>query len=193
MKRTVIAAAATLLSLAGCGWYTNLPAQITVQSVKPGRVTYEPVDTRGIREIKVDTPVVTLQGEPGSIGASFSKMTIQYFLSNEAPSTKLPTQKVGFGFRVDSSVYPTQPNAARIGQAEVGTAIDVGKRELEFPVITRHVEQWGLETVAPEGNAAVVTATCTCVGVDDANLDISLVVQIPIYFSGNPGSGNGGS
>lgn len=191
MKRTLIAAATTILSLAGCGWYTNVPAQIAVHSVKPGRVTYEPPDTRGIREIKVEPAVVTIQGEPGSIGASFTEMSVTYKLINLSnASSKLPMLRMGFTFRVDSSVYPTQPTAARIGQAEQGTAIDVGKRELEFPVITRHVEQFGLETQAPEGNAAMVTADCSCIGADDANLPITLNVQIPIYFSGNPGSGS---
>lgn len=189
MKRTLIAAAATLLSLPGCGWYTNIPAQIAVHSVKPGRVLYEPADTRGIREIKVETPVVTIQGEPGSIGANFSKMSVQYQLSSDTASAKLPALKVGFTFRVDSSVYPVQPTVAKIPQGDVGLSVDVGKRELEFPVITRHVEQWGLETQAPEGNAAMVTAKCICVGVDDANLELQLNVDIPIYFSGAPGDG----
>lgn len=194
MKRSFIALAAAALCLpaAGCGWYTNIPAQVAVHSVKPGRVTYEPPDTRGIREIKVEAPVVVLQTEPGSIGVNFDSMTVTYRLINRSvvSASKLPGLQMGFSFRVDSANYPVQPAAAKVPQADQGVTVDVGKRELEFPVITRHVEQFGLETQAPEGNAPMVTAECTLSGVDDANLGVSLPVFVPIYFSGTPGSGS---
>jgi hypothetical protein len=64
--------------------------------------------------------------------------------------------------------------------------IEAGKREIEFPVVTRHVEQYGLESARPEGNAAMVTADCTLIGTDDANLPVTLNVKVPIYFSGDP-------
>lgn len=186
-----VALGLVLLALfpAGCGWYTNIPASIYVASVKPGRVTYEPPNAAGVREIKTENPVVRFQGEPGSIGANFSVASVVYRRSNgsNAAPEKLPPMEVGLSFRVEASTYPVQPGTGPIDQSQVGTIIDAGRAEVELPVLTRLVEQYGQDSSVPEGNAPLITANVTFAGFDDANFPISLVAMVPIYFSGNPG------
>ncbi|MEB3284970.1 MAG: hypothetical protein VKN33_06770 [Candidatus Sericytochromatia bacterium] len=178
------------LMQAGCGWYTNIPASILVVSVKPGKITYEPPNTAGVREIKTENPVVRLQGEPGSIGANFSIATVQYTRSNgtDIAADKLPPMRIGLSFRVESSTYPAQPGTGPIDQSQVGRIIDAGRTEIELPVLTRLVEQYGQDNNPPEGNAPLITANVIFQGADDANFPISLSAFVPIYFSGNPGS-----
>ena len=66
------------------------------------------------------------------------------------------------------------------------TTCNAGNVEIEVPVVTRHVLDYGLKTAE---NSAMVTAECTFTGIDDANLGISLVANVPIYFIGKPGNG----
>ena len=173
----------------GCGWFTNIPASIFVTSVKPGRILYEPPNTAGVREIKVENPVVRFQGEPGSIGANFSILSVKYTRSNgsDIAPEKLPPMRLGLSFRVESSTYPVQPGTGPIEQSKVGLFVDPGRLELEVPLLTRLVEQYGQDNNPPDGNAPLVTANVTFEGVDDANFPILVPAFVPIYFSGNPG------
>ncbi|MEB3197252.1 MAG: hypothetical protein VKP62_08620 [Candidatus Sericytochromatia bacterium] len=176
--------------LAGCGWYTNLPASLYVASVKPGKVIYEPPNTAGVRDIKTENPVVRFQGEPGSIGALFNSVSVKYLLGSGKPASpdRLPGVSFGLSFRVEASTYPAPPAGGKMDQSQLGLFIEPGKTEIELPVLTRHVEQFGLDTSQPEGNAPLVTADTTFTGLDDANFPITLQAFVPIYFSGNPGS-----
>lgn len=187
--RVALSLALLALLPAGCGWYTNIPASIYVASVKPGKITYEPPNAAGVREIKTENPVVRFQGEPGSIGANFSIASVIYKRSTGADVApeKLPPMQMGLSFRVEASTYPVQPGTAPLDQSKVGTVIDAGRTEVELPVLTRLVEQYGQDSSAPEGNAPLITANVAFVGADDANFPITLEAFVPIYFSGNPG------
>lgn len=186
MKRASIGLTLLTLLSGGCGWYTNLPASVYVAAVKPGKITYEPANAQGVREIKTENPVVTFRGEPGSIGVTIDKCIVRYMLSNDsqAPQDKLPGMTLGLSFRVESSNYPTQPGAGRIDHSQVGQFVEVGKTEVEVPLLTRHVEAFGQDSSV---NASLVTAVAEFKGSDDAMLPVSLYAQVPIYFSGQPG------
>ncbi len=189
MKRLVLSLALAL-STAACGWYTNIPASIYVRSVKPGSLVYGATDTRGVRDIKVEHPEVVLQGEPGSIGANFDSIVVEYLLTNGGPSKNLPRLSMGLTFRVESSNYPSRPEERELEQNAVGTKIAVGTTPVAVPIVTRHVEEFGLKASGDsESNAAAVTAVVTFSGFDDANLAVSLVARVPIFFSGTPGTG----
>ena len=187
MKRFLIMAALAITTSA-CGWYTNIPASIYVRSVSPGSVNYGPTLTNGSRDIKIDHPSVTLQGEPGSIGANFDSVSVRYLLSNGTESKNLPRLSMGMTFRVESSNYPSRPDEAELDQTAVGQKIAVGAQGIDIPIITRHVEEFGAATQPPEGNAASITAEVTMSGFDDANLPVSIVARVPIFFSGTPGA-----
>lgn len=186
MKRASIGLALVPLILAGCGWYTNLPASVYVAAVKPGKVLYEPANAQGVREIKTENPVVTFRGEPGSIGVNFYNCNVQYKLTNGNPAgaDKLPNIAMGLTFRVESSNYPTQPGAGRVDHSQIGQFVEVGKTEIEVPLLTRHVESFGQDSAV---NASLVTAVATFTGTDDALLPVTLEANVPIYFSGQPG------
>jgi hypothetical protein len=110
VKRTLLVATAALLSLPGCGWYTNIPAQIMVVAVKPGRVTYQPPNASGQRLVEIEPPLVSFQGEPGSIGANFTQMSVVYQTTALGTTgAGLPAVKMGMSFRVESSNYATAP------------------------------------------------------------------------------------
>lgn len=175
-------------SIAGCGFYTNLPAQVFVATVKPGNVIFEPPDTRGIRAVKITNPEVMLRGELGSIGATFNAMNAKYYLSSGSPANAadLPSLNMGLTFRVDSSNLPADVNTAEaVVQAEIGQRITPGRTTFELPVITRHVEQFGLKSGSTgDGNAAAVYASVSLKGFDDANFAIQVDVFAPITFNG---------
>lgn len=189
VKRFLIMAALAL-STTACGWYTNIPASIYVMSVKPGALNYGPTLTSGARDIKIDHPEIILQGEPGSIGANFDSVTVRYLLSNGTESKNLPRLSMGMTFRVESSNYPSRPGETELDQTAVGAKIAVGAATVAIPIITRHVEEFGAVGQPPEGNAASITAEVTLSGFDDANLPVTLVARVPIFFSGTPGSGS---
>lgn len=189
MKRHLLAAALAL-STAACGWYTNIPASVYVKSVTPGTLNYGATDTRGVREIKIDNPNIVLQGEPGSIGVNFDSVVVRYLLSNGTESKNLPRLSMGMTFRVESSNYPSRPDEKEISLEAVGKQIAAGVSTVTIPVITRHVEQFGEKATGDaEANAAAITAEVTMSGFDDANLPVSLVARVPIFFSGTPGTG----
>ncbi|MEB3328108.1 MAG: hypothetical protein VKQ33_02615 [Candidatus Sericytochromatia bacterium] len=181
MKRAAIALALAACLAPGCGWYTNLPASVYVAAVKPGKVTYEAPNAQGVREVKTEPPVVTFHTEPGSIGVNFELCRVTY----TPASSLLPKQEFGLSFRVEAAGYPTQPRTGRIEQGQVGQFVEVGKVEVEVPVLTRHVEAYGLDAST---NAPMITAVTEFLGTDDATWQVPLTARIPIYFLGQPGS-----
>lgn len=182
-------------TLSGCGWYTNIPAQITVMEVKPGRVTLGPV-VDGVHTTTVEDPSVTLRAEPGSIGATFNSMDVVYYrdlgyANNQAilAGNHLPALHVGLSFHVDSSNFPSNPMIVNpIEQGDVGAKVYVGQYTFTPAVMTRLVEQYGLITSGDEANQPGIYAACSLHGVDDANFNAELEFSIPITYSGNAGS-----
>jgi hypothetical protein len=178
------------LATSGCGYYTNIPAQITVLETKPGRISYSGSISLGTGVTKVDEPEVTLRAEPGSIGATYNKITVTYYRidGTAVGSDKLPPLKLGFTFHVDSSNFPSNPMdvGKPIDQSQVGKSIWLGRSTFVPPIMTRHVEQYGSVANGTDGNQAGLFAKIELVGSDDANYDASLTFFVPIIFSGAP-------
>lgn len=184
-------------TLSGCGWYTNVPAQITVVEVKPGRVTYGPV-VDNVHSTAVEDPTVTLRAEPGSIGSTFNSIDITFYKDLGATSdgttlksipvgNRLPAMHVGLSFHVDSSNFPSDPlNVNPIEQADVGQKVYVGRYTFSPPVMTRLVEEYGmLPSNDTDTNQPGVFADCVLHGADDANFPAEVEFWVPITFSGN--------
>lgn len=182
MKRVLLSLSAAL-AVAGCGLYTNIPAQIHVSEVKPATVTYDQADASGGRAAKTEQGQLTLIGDPGSIGATFEEMTIDYLEINKAPvaKTELPPMDLRMSVRVTSSNFPTDIKQP-LQQAAVGVSVQAGTGTVTLPVVTRFVEQYGLRT-----NVGALTAQVQLSGFDDAGLPIKLAVYVPIIFHGGTG------
>ena len=167
--------------LPGCGYYTNIPAQITLMGTTPGRVTYEPDKT-----LKIEDPLVTLRADPGRIGATFNSMKVSYFDAAGKPLTAdLPTMNLGLTFHVDSSNFssnPIDPTKPMV-QADTGRTLYTGLSVFTLPILTRLVEQYGSKASA---NAAGVFAQVIIAGADDANFPIEQTFFVSIIFSGVP-------
>lgn len=177
------------LAGAGCGLYTNVPAQIKVADVVGATLTYEKPDASdGWRNVKVETPTVTLVGEPGSIGVTYEKMKVDYLQINEkrVPDTEIPPMDLRISFRVESSNYPTDPLAGPLTRDAMGRTLQVGKAQLNLPIITRHVSAYGAKTTE---NVAALSAQVQLIGTDDAGYPANLTVYVPITFFGPPGTG----
>lgn len=186
---TLVAAAALLTSLGGCGAYTNIPAQIVVAEVKPGKVTYTVTNTDGAKQTSIEEPSVTLRGDPGSLGVTYNTMNVKYYdiASNQLPSTSIPSMKLGLTVRVESSVFPNDPLAVgEMNLGDVGQKDYVGRYSFSPPILTRHVEEYGASSDLTKGNQAAVYAEVELVGADDANWPADLIFFVPIIFSGSP-------
>lgn len=186
MKRVLLGLAMSALTLAsGCGLYTNVPAIYNVAEVKPASISYEKADTDQYRAIKVEPAQVTLVAEPGSIGATFSTMSIKYFSSDGRTlvGTDLPTINTSLTVHLQSSNFPSDPQGTTVDQTLIGRATFVGRATTTLPVISRWVENYGLKNAA---NASIVTAEVNWSGTDDAGFPTSVIFQVPITFHGAP-------
>jgi hypothetical protein len=188
VKRFLPFIVAAVAALPGCGYYTNVPAQIVVADVKPATLVYGEGTTAN--SIKIDSPEVTLRTDAGSIGATFNSMYVQYYNINRAPigQNDLPQLQLGMTVRVEGSQYSSNPldPANAITQSEQGQKVWIGRTTVPLPIVTRHVEQYGGRTTN-DGNQAAIWAMVTMKGVDDANFDATLIFYVPITFSGLPG------
>jgi hypothetical protein len=177
---------AALVSLSGCGTFTNVPAQVKVAKVDGATLTYEKPDaTDGWRTVKIDPAILTLQGEPGSIGVTFEQMKVDYFQINNTrvPAAKIPVMDLRVSVRVESSHYPNNPAAAPLNQADVGKTVYAAKTDVELPIVTRHVSAYGGEL---DTNAGAIWAQVELIGNDDAGFPAKLVAYVPITFIGPP-------
>lgn len=185
MKRFLPFIIAAVTALPGCGYFTNVPAQIVVADVKPATLVYGEGTTGNT--IKIDSPEVTVRTDAGSIGATFNSIYVQYYDTNRAPipATKLPQLQLGMTARVEGSQYSSNPldPANALTQAEQGQKVWIGRTTIPLPIVSRHVEEYGGDAAA---NQAGIWAMVTMKGVDDANFDTSLIFYVPIMFSGIP-------
>lgn len=191
MKRVLLCLAAAL-SVSSCGLYTNVPAQYHVAEVKPASLTYQKPDTDGYRSIEVVPGQVTVVGEPGSIGVTFDSARVSYVSDYSRGQAglisegEISTLNLRMSLRVESSNYPSDPTGGAIDQKAIGQATYVGRNTVTLPVVTRHVEDYGMKTAI---NASAITAQVTFKGTDDAGFPAELVVYVPITFHGAPGQG----
>lgn len=157
-------------ALAGCGLYTNLPAQIKVAPASDAglkaSVTYTVDQSRISAEIK--NPTLVLEGEPGSIGVTYDTINIEYL-----PASLNLNPRV---IRITGSV--------RVGsshQFDKDGKVMAGKGQIELPIISSHVVELG-NPLSPSRINSQISAKVTLEGVDDAGWPASLDVYIPINF-----------
>jgi hypothetical protein len=156
IKKFLLAIAATALTASACGQYTNIPAQIHIA----GNSDLTATITYAGSAATVKAPKLTLTGEPGSVGATFEKMTVNYN-SGEISTTSFPVS-----FRVDSSAFTNKDGVVTPG---TGT--------FELPVISAKVIELGRRQ-----SVSNLSATVSLEGTDDAAWPTSLVVNVPIVF-----------
>lgn len=163
MKRIGILAAFAVLT--GCGWYTNVPAQLSVVSIEPATVQ---VAIEGSK-VTFTNPTVTVQGQNGSIGATFGQANVTY-----SEGSGIGKKSLAMSLRVEPTYlkkYPTETSTSKEVEFTPGT----GKGLL--PIVDQAVVD-ALKTTRS------MTATVTLVGVDDANYPTSLTLYVPITSTG---------
>lgn len=187
MKRMLLALT-TVLTLPACGMYTNVPAQVQVVTVKPARVTYTTADAAGKREIQVENAEVTLRGDLGSIGVTYDPMTVRYYKSagTQVEANLISPLTTYLTMRVESSNFPSSTTEG-VELAQTGQKVVAGQSSVALPVVTRHVEDYGMSSST---NASMITAEVTWNGTDDAGFPSTLIIHVPITFHGAPGSGS---
>lgn len=188
MRRFITAIFATTLCITGCGYYTNVPAQV-VATVTPARLVYG--EGTASNTVKITEPEVSFRTEPGSVGVTYNRITVKYFKidGTAVAASDLPPLKLGLTCHVDGSQLPSNPldPAKGINQAAQGKEVWVGRVTVALPIVTRHVEQYGGRTSGPDVNQAGVFAQVQMDGADDAGFDSSITFFVPIIFSGFPG------
>ena len=176
--------------LAGCGWYTNVPAQIHIKSVSPSAITVnykEPAaGAKALYEATISDAVLTLAGDPGSIGATFYSVNVKFTdgtSGNGQPgaATGLTEQAIDMSFRVEPSVFREDPRKDELGTGnwEEGKLI-IGTGQMSLgAVVNRQVLDYGFKRTSN-----VVTALVTLSGYDDAKFPATVTVNVPITFTG---------
>lgn len=189
VKRLLVSLAA-LSSLSACGMFTNVPAQIFVASVKPASLSYQKADADGFREVKIEAPEVTIQGEPGSIGATLTTMAVRYYKPDG--KTALDASKVSavntfLTIHVPTSNFPSAVGGNPMDVTQTGKMVNVGSVTTQVPVVNRHIEDYGKDL--GEYANATLTAEVKWTGTDDAGFSVELLFHVPITFHGPAGSG----
>lgn len=162
MKR--IGILAVFAGLSGCGWYTNVPAQVSVVSIEPSTVQ---VAIEGAK-VAFTNPTVTVQGQNGSIGTTFGRADISY------GSSGIATRNLALSLRVEPTYlkkYPSESATTKDVEFMAGT----GKAIL--PLVDQDVVD-ALKTKRS------VTATVVLRGRDDANFLSNLTIYVPIVSTG---------
>lgn len=170
-----------MASLAGCGWYTNVPGQVHTRSVEPLVVSYdEPgAGAQATYKATVNQATLTLAGQPGSIGVSFRNLKVRYFV----PGSENPAFERSFpiDLRVEPSVYREDPRKDELGTGnwEDGKLI-IGTGQLSLTMLVdRSVLDYGFT----KSNSQLY-ALLEFTGEDDAKFPQYLEVSVPIAFTG---------
>jgi hypothetical protein len=166
-----IGAIALLLGLAGCGWYTNVPAQISVQGVEPGTVGVA-FDTSGSPTFT--NPTITAIGEQGSIGATYVKAEVTYFDSANKAISELDAKGVFLSLRVSPASltpYSSDPTKDRTFTQGIGKTV--------LPIVSQKVLDY-----AKTNKPGTIYAHVLMIGEDDAKFGTTLNAYVPIVFSG---------
>ena len=172
-----------LAPLTSCGWYTNVPAQIQVKSIQPSAVTVSYAEPgAGAKSTYVATvgdAVLTLSGQPGSIGVNFRNAKVDYF----APGNEnaVFSRNYPIDLRVEPSVYREDPRKDELGTNNWEDAkLIIGTGQLSLPMLVdRAVIDYGFGRTT-----SMLYALITFSGEDDAKFPQTFEVSVPIVFSG---------
>lgn len=190
---TATAAASTL---AGCGWYTNLPANIMVKEIDPSAVTinYTTTTSSGTSTTTAQytQPSVVLEGAPGSVGVTYTLLTITYYQTNNAASASV-VSSINPVFssqtiRVDSSALRSNylaGNQDMVGLDPSATnnqkqPLVIGVASASLPVVDADVVHFG--SPSSGSTAKQIYADVALDGIDDAHIKSHLEFEIPISF-----------
>lgn len=158
-----------MAALAGCGLYTNVPAQIQLDAPPDSIVaTVDYKVQQGTITAEIKNPTITLVGEPGSIGVTYDEISIEYLPSGL--NLNPPTVVIAGSIRVPSS-HQFDEN---------GNAIP-GKATTELPIISSQVVALGSPNTDGRINSQI-SAKITLNGTDDAGFPSSYTFFIPINF-----------
>lgn len=156
------------LLLAGCGYYTNVPAQIKLDVPSDSNITATVTYTVGEgSQLSADihNPKIALTGEPGSIGVSYDSISIKYL-----PESVSPAVTIRGSIRVPSS-----------HQFDENSNIVTGRVEAEIPVLSSKIVQLG-SPLAANRITSQISAQVTLSGTDDAGFPASYEFFVPINF-----------
>lgn len=177
------------LALVGCGVplpFVNFSAKLAIRSVEPASVTvtYSKAATNEVTA-SFKNPVVTIEGAPGSPGATFNAMEVTA-LDPANPGNLLglfgggQRAQLPISLRVAPSTLREDPRAGTVspvGQDQQKLVLGQGKAEL--PIVSNGVLEYGkTRTNAPVTIAAVLKGT------DDAQWPVALEVLVPVAFAG---------
>ena len=156
-----------LLFITGCGPYTNFPAQIRVKSLDPSSavVSFQR-EAVGISVQQINNPVLTLQADPGSIGATYTVARILYS-DGAGQRIAILGKELGVTIRVPPSTFI---------DAQGKVVLGVGSSTL--PIVNKEVVAFA---VGNSGIGALV-ADITLEGTDDAKWPADLTLSVPILF-----------
>lgn len=193
MRVLLVSGAAAALGMAGCGWYTNVPAMIHVKSVVPATVTVEFTKnkTDNVVTAKYTQPEITLESQPGSIGATFKDMRIAYYDASAGtpPSVASPSLDIFSGkelylkafVRVEPSTMHEDPSKGYLEMKDIpDKRLIIGSGKFVAPVINNHVLEQGDPGKATRKN--LIFCRIVLEGEDDAKWPYSKEVFIPISF-----------
>ncbi len=151
--------------ISSCGQYTNFPGQFHVSGTSDlvAEISYD-----SSKNAKIKLPKLIIKGEPGSIGATFESMNINYGTAD------ISSYNVPVSFRIDSSHFRDEKDN-----------VVVSGGTYDLPVISAKVIEYGKRV-----NVNNLNATITLTGSDDANWPTTLQIGVPIIFlpstSGSP-------
>lgn len=163
MKR--IGILAVFAALSGCGWYTNVPAQVSVVNIEPATVQ---VTLEGAKATFTN-PTVTLQGQYGSLGTTFGRADVSY-----DKDSGIGTKSMAMSLRIEPTYlkkYPTETSTTK----DVEFVAGGGKAVLPL------VDQSVVDALKTKRS---VTATVTLMGLDDANYPTNVTLYVPIVSTG---------
>ncbi len=164
MKR--IGILAVLAALSGCGWYTNVPAQLSVTNIEPATVQ---VTIEGSKATFTN-PTVTVQGQNGSLGATFGRADIKY-----DGDSGIGNKSMAMSLRVEPTYLKKYPRESLTNTQDLEFVAGTGKAVL--PIVDQSV----VDALKAKRS---VTATVTLMGLDDANYPTSLTLYVPIVSTG---------
>ena len=194
MKYAVlVSGAAIALGIAGCGWYTNVPAMIHVKSVEPATVTVEFKTNKADQAVTATytNPTITLEGQPGSIGATYKDMRIAYYdrAVSKEPDLNKPMAEVAGGqeaylkafVRVEPSTQREDPSKGYIEMAGMSEKrLISGTAKFVAPIITNEILSLGDPKATTR--KSLIFARIVLTGEDDAKWQAVKEIFIPITF-----------
>ena len=179
MRRLRFPAAALAAALAGCGNFTNVPAQVFLKSVDVhAKIEYR-YDSGIGRVVGLATnPKVTLESQQGSIGITFDEAIVSYFADPAAKNTISGTSPSGQAVPTSIRVSSSHLNKDANGNVTAGGS----SGSVELAVLTPVISAYGRNAFFSGNPWMLITLN----GEDDAGWSRTLEIRLPISLTGSP-------